>query len=60
MPEWKVIVKQQLKGLSAEVVDELASHLEDLEACLLDEGVPATEAFQRTCHELTDSRELAR
>lgn len=60
MPDWKAIVKAQLRGLPAEIVDELATHLEDFEGCLLAEGVPAAEAFERTRHELTNSPDLAK
>ena len=60
MPDWKTIVKAQLRGVTPEVIDELAGHLEDFEACLLAEGLSAVEAAKRTRHELENSPDLAK
>jgi|SRR5262245_2687971 len=70
MPEWKEEVKNRLAGLNlapareAEIVEELAQHLEDRYAELLSGGAAAEEAYRRALAELSDgdlqSRELWR
>jgi len=50
MPDWKQIVRKHLRVVafcSPEVIEELATHLEDSYEALLGEGLPAELALQR-------------
>src|SRR5581483_1495933 len=70
MPEWKEEIRRRLSGLQleptreAEIVEELAAHLEDRYAELLAGGATEADAGRRTLAELSESelfqRELRR
>ena len=64
MPDWKRQVQSRLRGLrlnptrEAEIVEELAQHLEDRYEELLRGGTAAEEAARCVLHELTESELL--
>ena len=66
MPEWKDEIKNRLAGLNlapareAEIVEELAQHLEDRYAELLSGGAAAEEAYRAALAELSESEVLTR
>ena len=66
MREWKQEIKKRLSGLrlsparEAEIVEELAQHLDDRYEELLAGGVTAAEAYRQTLAELSESELLAR
>jgi len=61
MPEWKNEIRRRLAGLKlaptreAEIVDEIAQHLEENYRELLSSGLVAEEAFRATLEESSDS-----
>lgn len=65
MPEWKSLIRERLSGLKldgareAEIVDELAQHLEDRYDALRAAGTHAAEAQKQALEELKDSERLA-
>jgi predicted permease len=66
MPEWKSEIRMRLAGLrleptrEAEIVEELAQHLEDRRAQLLAGGVTPEEAYRMALAELSASDSLGR
>jgi putative ABC transport system permease protein len=66
MPEWKEEIRRRLAGLKlapareAAIVEELAQHLEDYYAELLEDGASEAEAERRTLEELRESELLER
>jgi predicted permease len=66
MPEWKQEIRERLAGSKlepareAEIVDELAQHLEDYHAELLSSGATEAEAYKQTLAELSGSEMLQR
>ncbi len=66
MPEWKEEISQRLAGLGlaptreAEIVEELAQHLDDLYAELTASGASNEEASQRALRELSARKLLAK
>jgi hypothetical protein len=64
MPDWQEIVRQRLAGLeledadSAEVVEELASHLDEQHQSLLDNGITEEIATQSVVQQVADWRDL--
>ena len=66
MPEWKEEIRQRLASLKleptreAEIVEELAQHLEDRYSELRSEGVPKEEASRAMETELREHEHLAR
>ncbi len=65
MPDWKELVRQRLANLKldgareAEVVDELAQHLEDRYDALRSSGIAESQAQRQALDELNDSKLLA-
>src|SRR5437868_7629382 len=66
MPEWKQEIREHLAALKlkptreAEIVEELAQHLDDYYAELLSGGATPAEAKRRTLAELSESELLQR
>ena len=64
MPDWREIVRQRLTGLelestdSAEVVEELAGHLEEQYESLLLQGISEQAASHRVLQQIADCRDL--
>ena len=64
MPDWQELVRQRLTGLelenadSAEIVEELADHLEDQYQILLQDGVPEKGAIDCVLQKVGDWRDL--
>src|SRR5262245_62336504 len=64
MPEWKAEIKERLASLrleptrEAEIVEELAQHMEDRYAELLSGGAAAEEAYRVALAELSESERL--
>ncbi len=64
MPDWQELVRHRLKGLalereeSAQIVEELAGHLEDQYQCLLQDGVSEKSAIYCVLENLADCRDL--
>src|SRR3984957_3176373 len=64
MPDWQELLRQRLTGLeldsaeSAEVIEELAGHLEDQYQCLLQDGVSEKSAIYCVLENLADCRDL--
>jgi putative ABC transport system permease protein len=58
MPEWTAAIRKRLEGLNippereAEIIDELASHLQDRYEELTAEGATAEEAYRRSIEEV--------
>jgi putative ABC transport system permease protein len=65
MPEWKQIIRERLQGSKldgareAEIVDELAQHLEDRYDALRSSGASESEARRQALEELNSSELLA-
>src|SRR5215510_8743960 len=66
MPEWKEEIRRRLAGLKleptreAEIIEELAQHLEDRYAESLTRGATLEEAYRAALAELSESDSLAR
>src|SRR6266404_5391559 len=66
MPEWKEEIRRRLATLSvepareAEIVEELAQHLDDRHQALLSDGAGEDDAYDAALAELSDSQVLAR
>ena len=66
MTDWKSQLRDRLSSLStdpaceADIVDELAQHLADLEDAALRRGATPEEAYAATLAEVADDRALAR
>ena len=66
MPDWKEEIRQRVASLrlaptrEAEIVEELAQHLEDRYEQLLLGGATNDEAYQQSLNELAESDLLAR
>src|SRR5215475_15870139 len=66
MPEWKVEIRRRLARLrleptrEAEIIEELAQHLEDRYAESLTRGATPDEAYRAALAELSESDSLAR
>jgi hypothetical protein len=66
MPDWQELVRQQLAGIqlsedeAAQVIDELASHLEESYRALVCEGVPEQAAVWRALRQVNDWQHLKR
>jgi putative ABC transport system permease protein len=66
MPQWKEVIRRRLAGLpiaperEAEIVEELAQHLDDRHAELRDGGATEEEAHRALLAELSESDVLAR
>ena len=64
MPDWQELLGQRLTGLeldsaeSAEVIEELAGHLEDQYQCLLQDGVSEKSAIYCVLENLAECRDL--
>ena len=64
MPDWQELLRQRLTGLeldsaeSAEVIEELAGHLEDQYQCLLQDGVSEKSAIYCVLENLADCSDL--
>ena len=66
MPEWKQIIRERLQGVKldgareSEIVDELATHLQDRYEALRSAGIAEAEARRQALDELKDSELLAK
>jgi predicted permease len=66
MPEWKQIIRERLQGVKldgareSEIVDELATHLQDRYEALRSVGISEAEARRQALDELKDSELLAK
>jgi hypothetical protein len=64
MPDWNELVLQRLTGLalerdeSAQIIEELADHLEDQYQSLLQDGVSQQNAIDRVLQQFADSHDL--
>ncbi len=66
MPDWQELVRERLSGLALDAAErdevhaELAAHLEESYEAFWAEGVPESEAVQRTLAQVADWKELQR